>query len=60
MREVYILHNLVYQVMLRKLDLTVGEGLNVDYDVVIEGPLISTVKLESYIRDRLVNFCVAR
>ena len=35
------------------------EKLNVDTDVVIEGPLNLNVKLSSYICDRLANFCVA-
>ena len=59
MCEVYILHDLVNQVRLRKLDLPVGEGLNVDADVGIDGPFILNVKLGSYFCDHLVGCCIA-
>ena len=39
--------------------LPVGEGLNVDADVVIKGNLIFNVKIDSDICDRLVVFYVA-
>ena len=44
---------------LQKLDITIGEGLNVESDVVVEGPLIFNVKLKSSLCDNLVNLCVA-
>ena len=44
---------------MRNIDLTSREGLNVDTDVFVEGTLIFNVKLESYLRDRLVSLCIA-
>ena len=58
-REVPVLHNLVNQVRLQKLDIPVGQGLNVDSDVVTEGPLIFNVKLGSDLCDYLVDCCVS-
>ena len=40
------------------IDLPVSEILNVDADVVLEVPLFFNVKLESFLRDRPVDFCV--
>ena len=59
MREVYVLHNFVYQVMLQNIDLTVREGLNVESNIFIKVPLILNVKLDSYICNRLVDYCAA-
>ena len=44
---------------MQKIYLPVYEGFNVNEYVVAEGPLIFNVKLFSYIRDFLVNCCVA-
>ena len=50
---------LAHQVRLQKLDVPVGEVLNVNVDVVVKATLIFNVKLESYLRDRLVNHYIA-
>ena len=42
-----------YKVRLLNIDLTVGEGLNVDANLVIQGPLIFNIKLGLYLRDCL-------
>ena len=44
---------------LRNIGHPFGEELNVDADVVVEGPLIFNVKLKSSLCDNLVNLCVA-
>ena len=59
MCEVYILHDLVNPVILKKLDIIVGEGINVDFGVVVKGPLIFNVRIGSNLCDRRVNLYVA-
>ena len=44
---------------MQRLDITVGEGLNVDSNVVVEGSLIFNVTLDSYLSDRMVDCCIA-
>ena len=44
---------------LRNIGHPFGEELNVYADVVVEGPLIFNVKLEYYLRDHLINFCIS-
>ena len=43
------------QVGLRKIDISIGEGLNVDANVAAECPLIFNIKLGSYLHDCLVD-----
>ena len=57
-RRVNGLNDLVNQVRLRKLDLYMGEVLNVDSDIIVEGPLIFNVKIGSYLCDFLVDWCI--
>ena len=57
MCEFHVLKNLVNQMRFLKIDLTVGEGLNVDASVVVEVPLIFNVKLGSYLYNRLFDCC---
>ena len=58
MREVHILHNLFNHVRLRKIDIYVGEGINVDAYGVFEVSLIFNIKLGSNLCDILVDCCV--
>ena len=44
---------------MRNLNISVGEGLNVDANVFVKGILILNVKLGSNLRDCLVDCCVA-
>ena len=57
--EVHVLQYIVNQVRLRHFDLPFREGLNVDADVVVEGPLVVNIKLRSDLRDFLEYFCAA-
>ena len=56
--KVYALHDFVYQVRLQNIDLNVGEGLNSDDNLVVENPLILNTKLESYLCNCLVDWCI--
>ena len=59
MCKVNVLHNLVNKVRLQKCDLHIGDGINVEYDVVVKGNLVFNVKLGSDLCNCLVDFCVA-
>ena len=41
------------------IDIHIGEVLNVEFDVVVEGPLIFNVKLGSDFLDYLFDFCIS-
>ena len=43
---------------LQTLDLPVVEVIHIDAGVVVEGPLVFTVKIVSYLCDCLVNYCI--
>ena len=48
----------IWHVPVLDIDVPVEERLNVDTNLVVEGPLIFNVKLESYLHDNLVNCCI--
>ena len=57
--KVYVFHDLYYHVGLRKIDINIGEGINFESNVVIKGPLRFNFKLDTYLIDCLVDFCIA-